>query len=219
MKLRLCLLIAAGIALLVWGLNATFASAGRGDPIPVTWFEAPGHVPGDAVLGAYAVQQRGYYSITVNLHTSGLTPGHQYTLWWVIFNNPSACVDGCGSDDLDNAIAAGLNPAGIGVDYGGSFVPPANGKVNLGARILENSVNGCETVAPFANLCTPLIDAETAEAVVFLHDQGPVLSGVTFNPATAFADGCKDYKIFDRVVETYNRGNYDCFSAQVMELQ
>jgi hypothetical protein len=219
MKIRVSLLVAAGLALLVWGLSSSFVSAGRGDAVAVTWFEAPGHAPGEAVTGAYAIQQRGYYSITTSLQTSGLTPGHQYTLWWVIFNNPTACVDGCGSDDLDSAIATGLNPAGIGVHYGGSFVPLANGQVYLGARILENSVNGCQTVAPFANLCNPLLDAATAEAMVFLHDQGPAVPGAAFNVATAFASGCKDYRVFDTVAVEYNLGDYECFSPQVFELK
>lgn len=219
MKLRLPLLLAAGLALLAWGLSASQIDAGRGDAVPVTWLEAAGHEPGAAIPGAYAVQQRGYYSITTSLHSRELAPGHQYTLWWVIFNNPGACVDGCGSDDLTSAIETSANPAGIGVHYGGSFVVAANGRLDIGARILEFSVNGCQTVAPFAGLCNPLLDAATAEAIVFLHDHGPAVSGASFDVASAFAQGCKSYKVFDTVVSEYNLGDFECFSAQAIDLK
>ncbi len=37
--------------------------------------------------------------------TSLLTPDAAYTVWWVIFNYPEHCVDGCGPDDLGNVDA------------------------------------------------------------------------------------------------------------------
>ncbi len=29
--------------------------------------------------------------ITMTYNTSGLTPGHTYTIWWLIWNNPENC--------------------------------------------------------------------------------------------------------------------------------
>ena len=43
------------------------------------------------------------------MQTSGLTPDHTYTLWWAIFQKPGLCVNGCGDDDI-NAALAGTKP-------------------------------------------------------------------------------------------------------------
>ena len=32
--------------------------------------------------------------------SNDLEPGEAVTLWWVLFNNPENCTDGCGSDDF-----------------------------------------------------------------------------------------------------------------------
>jgi hypothetical protein len=38
--------------------------------------------------------------VTVTVEAAGLTPGDAHTLWWVVFNNPSACSDPCGEEIL-----------------------------------------------------------------------------------------------------------------------
>jgi hypothetical protein len=216
MTLRLTLLIAATIALLVIGAGA--AGANRGVVSTITWLEDPGHEPGSAVTGAFATQQRGYYSITAQVHTTGLTPGHRYTLWWVIYNSPASCVDSCGADDLAAAVSTGSNPAGIGVHFGGSVVVNPNGKLQVGTRILEHAVVGCQNSAPYKALCNPLIDAAVAEATVFLHDHGPAVDGPPVAAVDAFAAGCKSYKRLDAVVAAYGETGFDCFSPQSVHL-
>jgi hypothetical protein len=217
MKLRVSLIVAAALSLFVLALSATFVSAGRGDVVPVTWFQDPAHEAGSPVAGGFAFQQRGYYSITTVIHSTGLTPGEQYSVWWVIFNNPAACVEGCGFDDLESAVATGANPAGIGVHFGGRFVGAANGKINIGTRLLEDAVTGCSTVAPYDKLCNPLLDAATAQAFVFLHDHGAA-TGAAVEVGGAFAAGCLNYKVFETVVTAYNAGAAECFSPQAFLL-
>jgi hypothetical protein len=214
MTFRFLLLAAVAVAILAIGASA--AGANRGVASTITWLEAPGHEPGSAVPGAFATQQRGYYSITAQLHSTGLTPGHRYTLWWVIYNNPASCVEGCGADDLAGALT-GTNPAGIGVQYGGSFVAAANGRLAAGTRILEHAVVGCQDSAPYKALCNPLIDAAVAEATVFLQDHGPALDEPPVAAASAFAAGCKSYKRLD-VIVTYGNIGFDCFSSQSVHL-
>ncbi len=38
--------------------------------------------------------------ILVTVEVAELVPGDAATLWWVVFNNPGACVEGCGEDDF-----------------------------------------------------------------------------------------------------------------------
>lgn len=52
--------------------------------------------PGGATL------YRSSQGLEVRVATSGLLMNSSYTVSWVIFNNPSACVGGCGADDLSN---------------------------------------------------------------------------------------------------------------------
>ena len=57
----------------------------------------------DGVDVGQATLRRTLRGITLKLDTSELEPGHAYSLWWVIFNNPNACAGGpgdCVGDDL-----------------------------------------------------------------------------------------------------------------------
>ena len=217
MTLRLSLLAAALIALIVIGASAA-AAANRGVPISVTWLEDPAHEPGTAVPGSFATQQRGYYSITAQLHLTGLAPGHRYTLWWIIYNNPATCVEGCDAADVSSALQTGENPAGIGVHYGGSFVAPANGKLDAATRLLENAVTGCVSDLPYKALCNPLIDAAIAEATILFLDNGPATDAPSPPVGEMFSFGCKTYMRLDVVAVTYGETGFDCFSPYSIHL-
>jgi hypothetical protein len=212
MTFRLPVLVAATVALLIIGASVVSAASNRGVASMVTWFEDPAHEADTVVPSSFATQQRGYYSITTQLHLTSLAPGHRYTLWWVIYNEPAACVDGCDISDLDSAMTDGTNPASIGVFFAGSVVTPANGKLQVGTRLLEHAVNGCQTAGPYEAFCNPLIDAAVAEATVILEDHGPAVDGLTVLPQDALGAGCKSYMRFDTVVATYGETGFDCFS-------
>jgi hypothetical protein len=187
-------------------------SAQAGLPSLVWWLDNPAQTSGTAVPGAFSTLQRGYFSVTIALQTYGLTPGNGYTLWWVIFQDPGACIDGCGDDDINAAAWTGANPAGIGVHYGGSFVAPASGRAEIGSRLLENAVEGCVQAMPYAPLCRPMLDASTAEVLVFLVDNGPAPDGPP--PFNGFDAGCSRLVWFGYTVAQYNNGPYDCYRAQ-----
>ena len=77
-------------------------------------------------------------SIQGRIMTNVPTAGDPYTLWLVIFNHPSACVDGCDAEDLGN-------PAVRGSVYNGSgAISAANGfgagVVNIDFEILGDSL-------------------------------------------------------------------------------
>src|SRR2546428_9192422 len=45
---------------------------------------------------------RSKQSVEMRIAAGDLDMNTSYTVWWVVFNNPSACVGGCGADDLAN---------------------------------------------------------------------------------------------------------------------
>ena len=51
------------------------------------------------------------------------TAGDPYTLWIVVFNNPDACTDGCGEDDL------GVEEVGASVFNGGGAIAAPDGQL------------------------------------------------------------------------------------------
>ena len=81
------------------------------------------------VLPGGATLYRGRQSLEMRIATSGLMMNTSYTVWWVIFNNPSACVGGCGGDDLPNpAVRAS-------VLYAAGFVTGMSDTGNVTARL------------------------------------------------------------------------------------
>jgi hypothetical protein len=210
MKTHLPVLAAALFLLLAAGATADNTRAEPGVPSLVWWLDNPAQESGVAVDGAFSTLQRGYYSVNLTLHTSGLTPGHTYSLWWVIFQNPASCVTGCGDDEINAAAAGGPNPAGISVHYGGSFTAPEDGRGEFFTRILEDNADGCAKTGPYVRLCSAMRDAATAETLVFLMDHGPselVASG-------DFSSGCARMVWFGYVVADYHQGGFDCYRAQ-----
>jgi len=49
-----------------------------------------------------ATLYRSKQSLEMRIAAGDLDMNTSYTVWWVVFNNPSACVGGCGADDLGN---------------------------------------------------------------------------------------------------------------------
>ncbi|KKD39702.1 MAG: PEP-CTERM sorting domain-containing protein [Limnoraphis robusta] len=61
-------------------------------------FELPTRTP---IVDSVATLNRTSNSLDLNINTSNLDPG-AYSVWWLIFNNPEFCVEGCGVDDFAN---------------------------------------------------------------------------------------------------------------------
>jgi hypothetical protein len=212
MKLRIALVMTlAVLGLFAWSQRASETSAELGQPSLVWWLDNPAQVSGAVVPDAYSVLQRGYYSVAISIHTSGLTPDHAYTLWYVVFQNPRSCSGNCGEDDINAVLIGGPNPVGIGVHYGGSMIAPESGKADIGSRLLEDTTETCATVLPYSKLCTPMRDSATAEVMVFLLDNGPASSAASID---AFDDGCRRMVWFGYVVADYASTGFDCYRAQ-----
>ncbi len=134
--------------------------------------------PGGATL------YRSSQGLEMRIATSGLLMSSSYTAWWVVFNNPSACVGGCGEDDLSNPevrasvlyaagfvtglsdtgnvtahLEAGRPPSGVDVELGDGL-EPGNGfraEVHLVVRThgLTNPGSVDQQIGSFNGGCNP----------------------------------------------------------------
>ncbi len=84
--------------------------------------------------------------IAMELHTYDLEPGGAYTAWWVIFNNPGACSEACGEDDIFIFDAQGnLTPnpeADISILWAAGNVAGASGDATFSAYLAEGRPTG-----------------------------------------------------------------------------
>lgn len=122
-------------------------------------------------------------SVAMNIQTSGLEGGAAYTAWWVIFNNPSACTDGCDPGDFGNPDVKAT------VIWATGHVVGGNGLTGFAASLNEGDISN---VAPF-NLpgdAFGLIDAATAEILIAVRYHGPTIPGQMPAQIKQFFGGC-----------------------------
>ena len=116
--------------------------------------------------------------VTANFKTSDLEPG-AYTLWIVVFNDPTACIEGCNEPDLFIEAVKGA------VIFGTGHVVGNNGKGNFSARLNE----GDNPVALFG-LTSGLLDSQTAEIHLVLRTHGPAIPGIVNEQIDSYFGGC-----------------------------
>lgn len=150
----------------------------------------------DGSHAGHAALHRNGNGVTMNLWTTiggelddfGVLQGVDWesgdatTVWFIVFNDPDGCIDGCGEDDVidffegeDRAEVGALRAAGH-VAGGSDF--NASGRLN----------EGDATELLFG---TPLIDAMTAEIHLVVRSHGPAsnLHGAVLAAALHSVDG------------------------------
>ncbi len=105
--------------------------------VNMTWFPSLEPAVGASILTRHA------NSVEMRIHTTGLEPGHAYTVWWVIFNNPDACSDDCDEDDFPEGVPAakvGDEPADPEVQasvlWAAGGIAGSDGTADFHARLL-----------------------------------------------------------------------------------
>jgi hypothetical protein len=150
--------------------------------VPVIYFEEAPFDPapnfGVPVPGSWSTLRRNHSGVTVDIHTSDLSPG-AYTAWWVVFNNPEYCTDGvCGEDDIFVApFQPIINPDGtfgtpgvvVQVIGATGHVVSQNGVGNFSARLKEGDNEAGLFPGP------GLIDAGKAEVHNIVRYHGPMV--------------------------------------------
>jgi hypothetical protein len=169
------LLLVVAVSLAISAVPAQALPAER-TVSPVTLFMTTTVVP-----DAWSALVRNDDGVTATFNTSGLAPGSTATLWWVFFNNPGACVDGCNLPDL-------ANPAVLAsVQFAAGHVIGGAGVANYGAYITEGDTSGC--AAPSLP-CNGLLDSRAAEVHLVVRTHGQALPGVIDEQISSFNGGC-----------------------------
>ena len=142
----------------------------------------------DQVLidGASASIVRTMNGVNLKMQTNSLMPGHAYTLWVVIFNDPDACATApCSPNDLFNPDA---KPDMV---YGAGVVASGSGTATLAGRTIVGDVSR-SVQAPTGLLSNGLLDPYGAEIHLVVHDHGPVIPEFMPDMIQSLAGGCTD---------------------------
>lgn len=193
-------LVAAAIAAIPLCLTLTVAWAGSTEEANVYQSDVMTHPSqGDvrAVAGAKAMLMTTNLGAFAHLTTPQLTPGNAYTLWWIVFNEPTACsTSPCTPADVLKR--ANVTKADVG--YGGGLIAGRDGTGQFASYLPIGSLPQAWFGNGFDN---PL----GAEIHLVINDHGPLLPEMAESmlgsarggcvdesfpadfPATAFADG------------------------------
>jgi hypothetical protein len=161
MVVKKLIVVLATSAMLMGATGVAHAGAGTSD---VRRFS-----DGSAVPGAWSRLVTTRSGASMDLHTSGLTPGDVVTVWWVVFNAPQNCThrEGpyrCGPGDLPPY--GGDGSAQPSVLYATGHVIGGSGASNFGAHLVVGDTSGA-LFGP--GLTNPL----GADIHLVLHDHGP----------------------------------------------
>ncbi len=139
------------------------------------------------MLKGAATLWRSKNSVIANVHTSQLRKKTAYSIWWVIWNDPSLCVGGCGEDDLEIA--------GNGVFYAGGFVTDTDGTANVTLHLKAGAL---------ADGIDVLIDAGLdedngfdAEIHLVIRSHGKIIPGMADVQIGSFDGACDVNKCDD----------------------
>ena len=157
----------------------------------VFWFEDASEVE-----GAEATLLRTGSNVRMTIQTTDLDPHHTYTVWWVVFNNPEECENGCGEPDLFN------DDVGGSVLYAAGHIIGGNGKGHFAGSLRTGDLRGCQ--APWdafdleliggegeLDMCRDgLVDPQGAEIHLVVRTHGERIPGMVQDQINTFAGGC-----------------------------
>lgn len=111
-------------------------------------------------------------------HAKGLGVMYAYTVWFIVFNRPDNCVDGCGEDDLENA---SVRPS---VLWGGGFISDADGQGHFAAHTEKRNPLGEVLFGP------GLLSPRKAEIHFVIRCHGPVIPELAADQIGTFGGAC-----------------------------
>jgi hypothetical protein len=146
---------------------------------------------GPAVVGASVLTRYNTF-VEGTVSATGLAANGAYSWWWVVFNHPEFCVDGCGLDDLP----VGATPVSNGdprvrasLLWGGGFVANGTGAAEVRAALERNKAPGEVRFGP--GLKRP----RGAELHIVLRSHGPAIAGEVADQIGSFDGGCTPEEI------------------------
>jgi hypothetical protein len=123
----------------------------------------------------YSFLTRTHDRIIVTMELAGLNPGDAFTLWWVVFNTPEGCVDGCGEDEFgsDESLVA----AGLAVANATGNIVKSDGTMEFGA-VLQRGQDDPSHQVLFSTVGPVLAaDPDDAEVHLIVQSHGQARGG------------------------------------------
>lgn len=155
---------------------------------------------GPDVVGASVLTRYNTF-VEATVSTTGLSANAAYTWWWVVFNQPEFCVDGCGLDDLP----VGATPTSTGDSrvrasqlWGGGFVADGTGAAEVRALLERNKAPGEVRFGP--GLKRP----RKAEIHIVLRTHGPAVAGEVAEQIGSLNGGCTPEEIAAKMCPNAN---------------
>jgi len=151
----------------------------------VFWFENL-----EAVADASSTLTRNDHGVSFQFRTSELEPGHVYTIWWVVFNNPEACLGemACSLEDLLE------NPdTDAALFWGTGEIADDLGRAHFSGHVFANSPAPGEVLFGPDSVLSSVEDAEI-HLVARTHGPREPLedAGLLHEAMTTFGGGCAD---------------------------
>lgn len=204
------ILKAATYVAIASGLTLCMTAAAFADAItkPMSWTPPSGMEPGP-IEETSAVLEKGSFGAAMAIKSSGLTPGHVVTIWWVAIQNHQNCkANPCSPQDaMGNPIE---NDVVLKLAVGG--VVAEDGTVSLASFLPKGDVDG--------NLNdTTLHSPEAAEYHLAMHNHGPLNANIAQDMLNSFRAGCSDESLPafypDTAIQDGVKGSFDCKTVQV----
>ncbi len=163
-------------------------------------------VPGTPIASA-GILTRDRKGVQVSLHMTGLEPGAGYTAWWIVFNKPDDCVEGCGFDDLFSGVGQGF--------YSTGYIAGADGTANAYASLSEGRIpDGADRLSSFFPLDpaseTGLKNSFKAEIhLIAARTHGPLIPGLVAAQIGTFDGACDIQTCQDQQVVVFGAPGED----------
>ena len=143
---------------------------------------------GMPMKGAGTLARRDYEGVWTTASVSNLDKKSAYTVWWVIFNHPHYCVDGCGEDDLfvGDVPNPDVKPAAL---LATGFVTGTDGTASFSAHLAPGPTpSGLEVL--FAPPGGALLDTHEAEVHLIIRSHGETIAGMADMQTTTYMGAC-----------------------------
>ena len=141
------------------------------------------------VEGAWARLVRNSNGISYQIHANELAPGHAYSVWLVVINNPAACASSpCSAPDIltNPATDSQVRSGGTGTIAGAAGKGTMAGAAKVGA--LSGWLDDRSLDDPFS-----------AEVHLVINDHGPKLPAFMPGMITTYRAGCSNASPFPPV--------------------
>lgn len=158
---------------------AIAGGAAAAETLPLSW-APPSGMPPEPIEGSQALLHRSAEGASVFVETSGLTPGHAVTVWFVAMQSPENCErNPCSPMD---AMGRAEEMDTVAINGGGTVVD-SDGHIRVSAFLPVGEVTGNFYDTTFS-------DPANSEYHIVVHDHGPLIAELAADMLSSFRGGC-----------------------------